>query len=151
MVKAQLVHAKDGHSAEVASTSLGHFLVAVSPDKLYSSFRSATRTLAGTTAIVTPRSGEAIALTDIVVSGEKKAGTVTIQFADGVNTVVICAIPLVDAPANFSIPFMGRWAGWRGARIDMVTTADIAITITVGYTRIKSSNALSYAEWDAER
>ena len=84
MIKAQLSNSKDGHVAEVAHTPLGHFLVAVSPDKLYSNFRSATRTTAGTTAIVTPRSGEAIALTDLIISGEKKAGTLTIQFADGV-------------------------------------------------------------------
>jgi hypothetical protein len=151
MLKVNLTHAKDGVEAEIAHTPFGHILATSTPCKLFSHFNAATRTTAGTTILVQPTSGNAIALTDILISGEKKAGTLTVRFTDGTNTINIIVVPLTDAPANYAIPFVGRWAGWRNARVEMVTDAVANITVAVGYVRIGSEFTQSYAEWDAER
>lgn len=151
MLKVNLTHAEDGSEAEIAHTPHGHILLTTTPEKQYAHFKAATRTTAGTTVVVQPTSGEAVALTDILISGEKKAGTLTIQFTDGTNTINIIVVPLTDAPANYAVPFVGRWAGWRDARVSMVTDAVANITVAVGYIKIGSENTLSYAEWDAAR
>jgi hypothetical protein len=151
MLKTVLVNEKDGHSTEIAHTPHGHLLMTTTPYMEYAHFKSSTRTTAGTTVVVQPISGEAIAITDIVVSGEKKAGTLTVQFTDGTETVNIMVVPLTDAPANFGVSFSGRWAGWRDARISMVTDAVANITVAIGYVKITSEHTLSYAEWNAAR
>jgi hypothetical protein len=151
MIKTEIVGGGSNKAAQVANTPFGSVLTTITPDKLYAHFKSATRTGAGTTIIVQPRSGEAIALTDFIISGEKKAGTLTLQFTDGTNTINIAVIPLVDAPANFAIPFVGRWMGWRDARISMITDVVANVTVSCGYVRVPSEHTLSYAEWDALR
>jgi hypothetical protein len=151
MLKVNLTHGHDGEEAEIVHTPFGHTLLVTTPEKLYSYFNAATRTTAGTTVLVQPSSGEAIALTDILISGEKKAGTLTIQFTDGTNSINVIVVPLTDAPANYAIPLSGRWAGWRDARVSMITDAVANITVAVGYIRIGSADTLSYAEWDAAR
>jgi len=151
MLKVNLTHSEDGGEASIARTPWGNVLVTTTPNRLYSHFKAATRTTAGTTIIVQPRSGEAIAMTDILISGEKKAGTLTIAFTDGTNTINIIVVPLTDAPANYAISFSGGWSGWRDARVSMITNAVANITVAVGYVRVGPEYTLSYAEWNAER
>jgi hypothetical protein len=151
MLKTNIVDSATGREAKVARTPFGSVLATVSIDKLYSNFKSAVRAAAGTSVVVQPRSGEAIALTDILISAEKAAGNLTIQFTDGTYTVILFGIALTDAPASFGVPLSGRWMGWRDARLEMTTDAAFGALVAVGYTRVQSNNTLSYAEWDAER
>jgi len=151
MIKAQLVDAATGRQAEIADTPFGSILTTTTTDKQYSHFKSSTRTTAGTTIIAQPTSGEAVALTDLLISAEKVAGNLTIRFTDGTNTVSLFIIPLTDAPANFGMPFAGRWMGWRDARLEMVTGVNGNAIVAVGYTKVPAAHTLSYAEWDAAR
>jgi hypothetical protein len=151
MIKTSIHGGETPRSAEVVDTPFGGVLTTISTDKAYSVFKSGTRTTAGTTIIVQPRSGEAIALTDLLVSAAKVAGNLTIRFTDGTETVNLYVIPLTDAPASFSASFAGKWMGWRDARIEMVTSINGAAIVSVGYTKVPSNHTLSYAEWDAAR
>jgi hypothetical protein len=151
MIKTAIHGGETPRAAEVVDTPHGSILMATTPSKEYSVFKSGTRTTDGTTIIVQPRSGEAIALTDLLVSAAKVAGNLTIRFTDGTQTVNLYIIPLTDAPASFGMPFAGRWMGWRDARIEMVTSINGAAIVSVGYTRVPSEYTLSYAEWDAAR
>jgi hypothetical protein len=151
MLKVNLTHAKDGAEAQIADTPLGHTLLTTTPEKVHSYFKSSLRVGAGTTTVVQPTSGEAIALTDLLISAEKAAGNLDVRFTDGTNFVRIFAVALTDAPAAFGVPFTGKWMGWRDARIDMITDAAFNAVVAVGYTKIPSEHTLSYAEWDAAR
>jgi len=151
MIKTSLTDVTTGRQAQIVDTPVGDVLVTTTTDKQYSYFKSEIRTTAGTTVVVQPQSGEAISLTDILISAEKAAGMLLIQFTDGVQTVILFGIALTDAPASFGVPLAGRWLGWRDARLEMVTDADFNALVAVGYTKIPSNHTLSYAEWDAER
>jgi hypothetical protein len=151
MLKTTLVHPKDGFAAEIAHTPHGHVLMTTTPDKEHSYFKSATRTTDGTTIIVQPRSGEAISLTDLLISAAKVAGNLTIRFTDGTETVNLFIVPLTDAPVSFGVPFAGKWMGWRDARLEMVTSINGNAIVAVGYLKVPSEHTLSYAEWDAQR
>ena len=151
MIKAKIIGSGSNRAAQIVETPWGDTLVTTTAERLYSHFKSVTSTTATTTIIAQPRSGEAIALTDLIISGEKKAGTITIQFTDGTNTINIAVFDLTDAPANLGIPFFGRWASWRDARLSMVTDVIANVTVSCGYVRVDSKHTLSYAEWDAAR
>jgi hypothetical protein len=151
MIKSILTDSASGRQAEIVDTPFGSVLTTIPTDKVYSVFKSATRTTNGTTIIVQPQSGEAIALTDLLISAAKVAGTLTIRFTDGTQTVNLYIVPLTDAPASFGVSFAGRWMGWRDARIEMVTSINGAAIVSVGYTKVPSEYTLSYAEWDAAR
>lgn len=124
--------------------------VVISPPQVHGTFKSATRTTTGTTMITDPSPGGSIILTDLLISGEKQAGSSTeVRFTDGSNTITIFLASAVDAPPNFAHTFAGRFQGWRDARIDMVTVGSGDATITVGYMKIASS--LIFEEWDGLR
>jgi len=113
-------------------------------------FRAAARITAGTTTIVTPPASGSILLTDLMISGEKQAGSTTsVQFTDGTDTVTIFLASQVDAPPQIAIPFAGRFQGWKDAQIDMVTSGAGDATVTIGY--VKVPNGLPFDEWDAYR
>lgn len=113
-------------------------------------FQSQTRTTAGTTTVLTPIGGGSIILTDLLISGEKQAGsTVEVRFTDGTNNATIFLASQVDAPPNFSHPFRGRFQGWKDARIDMITSGAGDATVTLGY--VKAPEGIPFAEWNALR
>jgi hypothetical protein len=113
-------------------------------------FKAATRTDAGTTILTTPILNQSIILTDMIISGEKQAGSVvTVRFTDGTNTVNIFVASQVDAPPQIAIPFAGRWQGWRNARLEMVTSGAGDATVAVGYMNVPEG--LTFEEWDALR
>ena len=122
------------------------------PGFILGSFKSATRASAGTTIITQPNGNGAIILTDMIFSSDKVNGaTVTVQFTDGANTVVIFAMDVTDAAAVGAIGFQGHWQGWQAARLDLVTTGAVTATVAVGYYKVTEAEALTYAEWDARR
>jgi hypothetical protein len=113
-------------------------------------FKSATRTEAGTTIIATPRLNQSILLTDLLISGEKQAGsTVTVRFTDGTYTVDIFVASQVDAPPQIAIPLSGRWQGWKNARLEVVTSGAADATVAIGYMKVPTG--LPYEEWDSLR
>lgn len=113
-------------------------------------FASATRGSAGTTVIVQPSLNQEIVMTDLMLSAEKQAGsTVTIQWTDGANTVVIFIADTVDAPVTLAIPFAGRWQGWKDARLELVTDTNGNVTVAVGYYKVETG--ITFAEWNGRR
>jgi len=105
--------------------------------KVATQFKAVTHSTATTTAVVTPRSGGAMVITDIIISGEKHQGagqgTITILFTDDTNTVSIIVADNTDAPVNLPVAFAGRWKGWVDARIDFTTNQANDVTVSVGY------------------
>lgn len=125
-------------------------LVVLTPGQAHGHFKTATRTTAGTTIIVQPKPGLSIQVTDIIVSGEKQAGSsVSVQFTDGGDTEVMIKVDQVDSSPNLAPNLQSYFRGWKDARVEIVTAGAGDGTVTVGY--IHSNAALTYAEWDAER
>ena len=125
-------------------------LVVMSPSQAHGHFKSATRTTTGTTIIAQPRPGLSLMVTDIIVSGEKQAGSdITVQFEDGTNTEILVIINQVDSSPNLSPNLNSYFRGWKDARVELVTGGAGDGTVTIGY--VHSKDALTFAEWDAER
>ena len=117
-------------------------------------FASAVIEAATTTTIVASNSNQGIALTDLIVSVGKTNGTeVTIQFTDtvAIPNIVIIAKIVTDTGATMAIPFGGRWAGWQGSQIDVVTNNAADVSVAVGYFRTPEDKTMAYSEWDASR
>ena len=123
-------------------------MMVMSPGQAHS--KTATRTSTGTTIIVQPKIGQAIWISDILVSGEKQAGSnITVQFTDGVNTEIIAIVDQVDAAPNLSMNLSAYFRGWIDARVEIVTGGAGDGTVTIGY--IHAIEALSFTDWDSER
>jgi len=118
--------------------------------KQHGTFNSVTRTSAGTTTVTMPIAGGSVWITDLLISGEKQAGSsVEIQFTDGTNTQIIFHASQVDAPANFAISFAGGWHGWVDARVDVVTVGSGDATVAIGYMKLDGNHSISYEEFEA--
>ena len=138
------------HYEENPYSEGGPVLVIMTPAQAHGHFQPATRTTLGTTIIVAPRPGRSLAITDILISGEKQAGSdVTVQFTDGVNTEIIVVTDQVDASPTLPGNLTSYFRGWKDARVEMVTGGAGDATVTIGY--IHSREALTYDEWDSER
>lgn len=119
---------------------------------IFGSFKAITRTSEGTSVLASVDGDDAIVLTDLIITTDKVQGaTVTVQWTDGVNTVVIITAHATDAPCNLAIPFGGHWQGWQGARLDVVTVNAVKTTVSCGYFKIKADKALAYGAWDEIR
>jgi hypothetical protein len=115
-------------------------------------FDSTLLSAADTYELVGVTGNESIALTDLIVSAEKKnAGTITIQFNDGTYTEGVVLATVTDAPINLAIPFVGHWQGWRAAYLEVITSEAIAGCVAVGYFKLPEDKSLTYSEWDAMR
>ena len=122
-------------------------LLTASYFRAHGQFISATRTSAGTTVLTTPDLGGSVVLTDLIISGEKQAGSATqITFEDGTNTETIFNASQVDAPPTVGIAFQGRWQGWENARVEFITTGAGDATVALGYMKLPQS--LGYSEWN---
>lgn len=125
-------------------------LIVMSPAQAHGHFKTATLTTADTVIVVQPRSGLSIWVTDILVSGEKQAGSdVTVQFNDGSDTAIMAILDQVDASPTFPGNLTAYFRGWKDARVEMITSGAGDATVTIGY--IHSKDAPTYAEWNAER
>ena len=124
--------------------------IIMTPAQAHAHFKTATRTTLGTTIIVQPKVGQAIWISDIIVSGEKQASSsITVQFTDGVNTEVIAIVDQVDAAPNLSMNLNSYFRGWIDARVEIVTAGAGDGTVTIGY--VHAAEALEFDQWDAER
>jgi hypothetical protein len=157
-VKAVLTDPTDKKAVEIESFWAGpralnedeRALLVTSPIMSSSTFKSVSRSTAGTDIITTPTSNGSIILADLVVSTEKQnAGTVTVQWNDGSSTVQIFKAFCNDAPVNSAIAFSGRVQGWRDAWIECVTVGATDNTVFLSYAKVPKG--LPYSEWDALR
>jgi len=153
MLKAELASSKNKKSLH---THMGYddepVLVTTTHADYAGTFKSVAHTVAATSTIVSVNGLDAIVLTDLIVCSEKQAGgTVTVQFTDGVNTVIILTANVVDAPCNLAIPFMGNWCGWQGAYLELITVGNGDATVSVGYFKVRADKALPYDAWNAKR
>ena len=152
MIKCNLIDLDTGKALDTMDTARGDIVLGVSTGgAVHGVFKTATRSTAGTTVIAIPDGNGSIVLTDLIATGEKKAGTLIIQFADGTNTVIVATFYLTDAPLAVAIPFAGRWQGWQGARLEMVTSIVANVTVTLGYYKVDKPGSLSYDDWSAIR
>jgi hypothetical protein len=117
-------------------------------------FNAEQRTSAGTTTMIATRGQDAFSLTDIIVTTDKAAGcSFTLDITDGVETETIVGASFADAPVTIALPVKGRLESWRGSRLDLTTVGGVAhtVTVTIGYFRVPTIVARSYAVWDEER
>ena len=125
-------------------------LVVMSPGQAHGLFKTNTLTSADTAIIVQPRPGLSLAVTDILISGEKQAGsTVTVQFTDGADTVIMFIAHQVTVPPSVNVNLASYFYGWKDARVEMITSGAADATVTIGY--IHTVGVLTFAEWDALR
>ncbi len=115
-------------------------------------FKTTTHTVAGTSTVAEPLPKSSLLLTDLVLTTDKVAlSTVTISFTDGVNTINILTANTSDAPVNLSIPFAGRWQGWKDAKIELTTVNNVTATVACGYMKIEEKYTLAFDDWDSRR
>ena len=131
----------------------GRVFLVTNIQKQYGLFKTAAYTVQGTVEQVTPKGGESIELTDLIVTFEKKnLGVVTINFHDGTNTAPLVKSTLTDGPINMACNFVGKWHGWSDAHIDVVISgADSIGTVSIGYVKHPKANSVGYAAWNARR
>jgi hypothetical protein len=122
----------------------------VTPALVHASFKSVTRTTAGTTIVTAPNLGGAIIISDIVVTSDKTNATnVTVRFTDGTNTINLLVGDSTNNSINLAIAFAGKVQGWKNARLEVVTTGNVTATVTCVYYKTKKS--LDFQDWNARR
>ena len=116
-------------------------------------YKNVTHTTAATTTVVKPKAGEAIIITDLVISGEKSnGGVITVQWNDGSTQDGIKKYDVNDGPVNLHVGYQGRNKGWKDAFIEMITsTSNQDASVEVGYYFIRGAGVLSFTEWDEDR
>ena len=153
MVEVTLVNPKNGKAVKIGKTVCRDEAVfTTNCARFYGSFKSATRTSAGTTIVSEPDGNGAIVLTDLIVATDKvNNATVTVQFNDGTHQIVLLTAHVTDAPCNLAIPFTGHFQGWQAARLEVVTVGNVKTTVSCGYYKISQETALPYDTWNAKR
>ena len=152
MLKVKIVDEADKMAVCMPLTCKGKAILVENSARIYGTFKAETRTSAGTTIVAEPSEDGSIILTDIIVTADRVNGaSVTVQFTDGTNTIVIFEVDVTDAPVAIGLPLNGRWQGWRNARLELVTVGAVTSTLSVGYYKIPSTRTLDYSTWDALR
>ncbi len=144
------LHIEEAYKPTVEVTGEEVTPVIMTGAQAHGTFKSASRSSAGTTILATPKANGALILTDLILGTDKvNASTVAVRVTDGSQTETIFSTNLTDAPANLAIGFAGRWQGWRDARVELVTTGNVSATVSIGY--IKVPVGYPYEEWDSLR
>ena len=86
-------------------------------------------------------------------SGEKvNGGSLTIQFTDGSNDVILKSAIVTDAPVDGNTSLQGRALGWVDAQVDLVGVGtNFICNATVFYYHVSGEGVLSFSDWDALR
>lgn len=128
----------------------GYALVTIPVNSIHGTFKSVSRTGAGTSTITSPDADGSLLITDLLISGEKQvSSTVEVRFTDGSQSVTLFLMGQAVVPATVAHSFTGRFQGWKNARIEMITVGTADATVTLGYTKIPTG--LVFAEWDTLR
>jgi len=129
---------------------LHRHLLTMGPGQAHGMFKAVSGTTAATTTVTSPDNDGKIAITDLILSAEKKnTATIELRFTDGSETITVFKAVLTDAPIAVGLSLTGLWRGWKDARLEVVTVQDFIYTVAVGY--IKEKEGLNYADWDARR
>ena len=144
---------EDGTILHTETVGAHTHLIIEDHSRVATHFKHAGTTSAATTVIVQPASGEAVVVTDLVLSQEKvSSGALTVQYTDGTDTEILFKGSSVQAPIALAIPYEGRVRGWRDARVEMISAGtNVETDVSVHYYRLKGEGVLSFADWDAER
>ena len=146
--------APDGTPLLTAPSPWGQVLLTAEPTRIYGNFKAVTNSGIQTQDVVSCGSGQALVVTDIVLSAAKTANaTATVRFYDSAtNTENIVVMDVNDKGNQFAIHPAGRTLGWEGASIQLVTDTLLqAATCTVWYVRITGDLVIPYAKWAAIR
>lgn len=137
----------------VKQTPWGKMLLSMGPECCAGHFKSVTHTTNTTTTMTSPVGQGSLLLTDLIIAAEKITGGVaTVRFYDGTHAVNIFSALCTDAPLNIAMSFKGRFQGWKGAYMQVISSAsNMDATYTLGYMLIPEEFSLSYASWNAER
>jgi hypothetical protein len=152
-VRARLIDSITKQALHAVRIGREVFLVTQLHDKTVGFFKSVTFTSAGTQAVVTPPSGNALQMTDLLLNAKKSsAGSVRVVFTDDTDNIDIFNADCTDAPITFAFQPTGRWLGWKDARVDIVVVgADTDPTVAIGYYFVKGEEVLDFADWDKQR
>jgi hypothetical protein len=154
MLKTSIIDPRDNTNLYIAHGPVDSRLpVHETYGAIHGSFKSVTNTGIETNVVTTPDGMGAIILTDLVLSCNKtNNATVVVRFTDGTETVDIYNGDASNNTINLAISFNGRWQGWQGARLELLTdTLGQVATAAVGYYKVRQSDALPYTAWDALR
>ena len=132
-----------------------HKIIVVSnPQKIHGLFKAITFGAAtSTTTLATPAGNGYIELTDLIITTEKRASAIlSVWFYDGTNKETIIQAYLADSTVNLAIAFVGGWAGWQGAyvEVDMAGAAGKGST-AIGFIKHVETFAPTYTEWVERR
>lgn len=105
------------------------------------------------TALVTPKNGNSVDITDLIISTDRQNGaTVILTFEDGTNVETLVNGILTDAPLQLNIAVAGRFQGWRNAILYYtVAGANSTGAITVGYVYQDTDDTEDYSVWNSRR
>jgi len=153
MIKTLLISGRDGKELHSYDGHDGYpVLVTTTHAANDGTFAAATRTTAGTTAVIAARGNNGIFLTDLILTTDKvQSATASVIITDGANVETLIAAEVSDAPCNIALSFAGKWATWQACRIDFVTTGAVSATLALGYFRTSGEKTLPYAAWNAKR
>jgi len=153
MIKARLtasrndreLHSYDGYDDEPVLVNTNHA-------REYGHFDSLPLGTAGARIIVEADGTNGLYLTDLLVSCDKvQGGTIRIYFSDGVDDENIMLITVSDAPVTFSMPFQGKWYGWKSCDLRIFEVGKLDGCVSVGYFRTPEHKTPTHDEWIAER
>jgi len=152
MIKSRLTDIETGKSLRVLNMPSGKKTLGVGTEAMSDGvFKVIGRTTAGTSVVCSPTGDGSIVVTDLIATGEKKAGTLILEFSDNTNKEVMANFALTDAPLSFGISFNGRWQGWQGAWLEMITSIAAIVTVSVGYYKAGKEQSLKYNDWNLRR
>ena len=152
MIKSVLVSPSNSKTLAIGEGEGGNTLISARYGELYGHFKTTIVAGATTQTVVSPYGDEAIGITDIITSMEKKnLALVTLKFSGGGSTAFIFRATLTDLPFNVGIPLAGRWQGWSGASIKLTNSLALVGSVSIGYYHIPKDNALTYQEWNKAR
>ena len=130
------------HYEENPFSKNGPVMITMSPAQYHGHFKVATRTTMGTTVIVSPKPGRSLVVTDILISGEKQAGSsVTVQFTDGVDTEIMVLSDQVDATPTMSGNLNSYFYGWKDARVALAGTLITGVNLNFASGNVAEADA----------
>jgi hypothetical protein len=153
MIKSVLTDVRDKRALLIKEMEDGNCVLVVDQyAHTNSAFYTASSTKKSTVRVITPKISAGLVLTDLIITyGKVGGGVITVQFNDGINSIVVFTAASTDAPIAIAIPLAGKFAGWTNAWLEMITTQDETASVTAGFYRTKPEFTLSYTEWLEDR
>lgn len=152
MIQSSFVEGASGQEVYIAAQNGYKILISQTHAQVEGRFRSKTLTAPGTIIVAEPDIDGCIVLTDLILTSDKtQSSSITVQFTDDVETIVLAEADMTDAPVNIATSFAGYWRGWRNARLELVVTGGIDPTATLAAGYFKLHDSMLFGEWDSLR